>query len=414
MAKSPKSPPRKKRTPAKPKPKTTPKLTDAVIEAKVVDEVVATEAVDAAQDSPVAEQAKDATSRDKAPEAEDAPADTPADADTAPRDAATDAPSPYMAQEGRSGGLVPTVLGGVIAGAIGFGAALLIFPEGWREKDDTLVTSLQASLAEQQESLSGLTDQIGDLSGRFEVDISALRDDLAEKATAVGALGERLENLTKGDGSVALPEDVQLLLNAQKEQISALTADVAEMAAAAKERIAAATQQQETAEQAEARVKARGALQVIRLALVSGEPFADALVDVAPATDVPAGLQAVAADGAPTAAELQAQYPVAARAALAKAIREDAGDDTSSRLKLFLQDQLGARSLTPQEGDDADAVLSRAEAAVKADDLATALQEIDALSDVAKAEFADWQADAKLRMDAVSGFEAVSDALNGN
>jgi len=42
-------------------------------------------------------------------------------------------------------------------------------------------------------------------------------------------------------------------------------------------------------------------------------------------------------------------------------------------LKLFFQDQLSARSLSPQEGDSADAVLSRAEAAVKAEDYQAAL-----------------------------------------
>ncbi len=408
MVKTPKTPPRKKRAPSKPK--------KDVVDAEVVSEdpVVAEDAVvddvAASSDSPVDTNAT--------PEADekaggDAPEDTPA-GDEASSDAPEQKPSAYMADPSQSSGLFPSVLGGVIAGAIGFGAAMLIFPDGWREKDDSVVTKLQDGLAAQEDNLSALAGQVTDLGDKFEADLSAVKDQVAERTGAVTELRDRLENLTKGDGSVALPEDVQLLLNAQKEQISALSADVAEMAANAKAQMEAALAQEETAEQAEARVKARGAMQTIRLALVSGDPFEDALVDVAPAVDVPDGLQAVAADGVPTAAELQSEFPAAARKALSVAVREEAGDDTQSRFQLFLKDQLGARSLTPQEGDSGDAILSRAEAAVKAEDLAVALNEIEALPEPALAELADWQAKAQARLAAVDGFEAVSDALNGN
>ena len=343
----------------------------------------------------------------------------------------------------KSGGIFGSVIGGMIAAAIGFGGAMLVFPEGWREKDDSLVTSLQTGLSEQAEKVTALTGQVGEFDGKLselgtkiEGQLGGLKDSLteglAERGTEIAAVADRLQRLTEGEGMVALPDDVQLLLNAQKEriaelstnvegiaqsaqeQINGLSEEVAGMAADAQERIAAAAAQKETAEEAEARVKARAALQAVELSLVNGEPFADALEDIAPATDVPEALAALATEGAPTVAGLVQEYPALARSALSLAAREDTPESTGGALGSFFKAQLNARSLTPQEGDSADAVLSRVEAAVKAQDLDTALSEIEALPDAPKEVFADWTAQVEARQGAVNGYKAVSDALNGN
>ena len=316
------------------------------------------------------------------------------------------------------GGLFGSVLGGVIAGGIGFGAAMLFFPQGWQAQDNSALTELQSTVAAQGSAMETATTEtqasIAATKEALDGEIAALAETDTALTAGIDGLNTRLDELTQGDGSTKLPDDVQILLNAQKEEIAALQATVAGMAEDAKAQMEAAAAQQETAEQAEARVKARGAAQEIRLALLSGEPFAEALDVVAPAVEVPAALTAVAADGAPTSSEVSGAFPAAARAALSKAVREVAGDDTQSRLKLFFQDQLSARSLSPQEGDSADAVLSRAEAAVKAEDYQTALSEIDALPESAQAELADWRAQAEARLGAVEAFTAVTDALNSN
>lgn len=359
---------------------------------------------------------------------------------------ASPATEPVAPVAEKSGGVFGSVIGGVIAGGIGFGIAMLVFPEGWRTQDDTLVTQLQQGLGEQAEklgaqaeSLTALTGQVGDLgdlSTRLGDEIGGLKetvtDGLAQRTEEISAVADRLQRLTEGEGMIALPEDVQLLLNAQKErieglssevsgiaaaaqeQINGLSTEVAGMAASAKAQMDAALAEQETAEQAEARVKARGALQAVRLALVSGDPFAEALVDIAPATEVPAELEAVAAAGAPTVAALVGDYPSLARSALSLASQENTPETTGGRLGSFFADQFNARSLTPQEGDSANAILSRVEAAVKSEDLETALSEIEGLSEAPKAEFADWVTRVEARLGAVNGYEAVSDALNGN
>jgi len=80
----------------------------------------------------------------------------------------------------------------------------------------------------------------------------------------------------------------------------------------------------------------------------------------------------------------------------------------------FLQDQLGVRSVAPKDGNDADAVLSRAEAALKAGDLASAFAELDALPSEGQAEMTDWIALATRRAQALDALSALKQDLNGN
>ena len=100
----------------------------------------------------------------------------------------------------------------------------------------------------------------------------------------------------------------------------------------------------------------------------------------------------------------------AARAALDAALRADMGQSWADRATNFLRTQTGARSTTARAGTDPDAVLSRAEAALRAHDLATALTEIAALPAPALAEMAAWQALAETQLageTAVAGLAAA-------
>jgi hypothetical protein len=96
----------------------------------------------------------------------------------------------------------------------------------------------------------------------------------------------------------------------------------------------------------------------------------------------------------PSLPDLRRAYPEAARAALVAA----PADGDAGRVEGFFRRQLGVRSLEAQEGEGTDAVLSRAEAALDAGDLETALAELEALSPEARAPFEDWIAGAEARV----------------
>ena len=70
------------------------------------------------------------------------------------------------------------------------------------------------------------------------------------------------------------------------------------------------------------------------------------------------------------------------------------------------------RSLTPREGDIPDAILSRAEAALRDARISDALDEIDSLPENAHSALDDWVARATQRQEALSAAAALADRLN--
>ena len=103
----------------------------------------------------------------------------------------------------------------------------------------------------------------------------------------------------------------------------------------------------------------------------------------------------------------------AARAALEAALRADMGDSWTDRAMSFFRTQTGARSLTPREGSDPDAILSRAEAALAKGDLVTTLAELDSLPEVARAAMADWRSTADQRLSAITALRELADTIGG-
>lgn len=154
----------------------------------------------------------------------------------------------------------------------------------------------------------------------------------------------------------------------------------------------------------------RAALNRVSTAVETGAPFADALVDLGDA-NLPAALTAAAETGVATTAELTQAFPAAARAALATARAEGVSGE-SGGLGGFLRNQFDVRSTAPQEGAGPDAVLSRAEAAMKEGRVADALAEIAALPEVARAEMTDWTAQATERADVLDAIATLSETYN--
>ena len=153
-----------------------------------------------------------------------------------------------------------------------------------------------------------------------------------------------------------------------------------------------ATRSVESEAEALARETARNQL---GLAIETGAPYAEPLSVLG--GDVPAPLASQAETGVPTREDLADAFPPLARDALREARSAGGGE---GGLGGFFRAQLGARSLEPREGDDADAVLSRAEAMVRDGDLDGALAEIEALPQASRDVLSDWTARVRTRLDA--------------
>lgn len=327
----------------------------------------------------------------------DAPASEPAQEKLEPAVAVLPAATPAPQRSG----FFPMVLGGIAAAALGYFAAqygLLNDPTAALRSDlnaeKNRITALEAAKAPSVD-LSPLQTQLADLDAR----VKALEDRPAVAATggvdmdaiaaaATAAYAEELEGLRT---SVETQRgEIQDLLDNAKS-VGEATADAAKLATA------------------------QTALAKIVSALDAGQSFSQPLADLKAVDvgEVDPALDAVAADGAATLSMLQAEFPEQARTALAvaRASGEDAGQQD---LGSFLKRSLGARSVTPREGDDPDAILSRAESSINSGDLNTALTELDTLPEDAQAAIADWRAAADAHLNARKATDALAQRLTAD
>jgi len=352
------------------------------------------------------------------------------------------APAPVVV---RQGGFMPMLLGGVAAAAVGFGAADLSQPGGFLNSGETpeaegpsaFETEATTALANLGERLSALEGQdtgfdptaLDPLTSRIDgvaADLAALQDDLTELEAAQSEMEARIvavaqapmtENVS--DEAIAAYEEelasLQDSIAAQRaamdESMAAQRAEIEGLAAAAAEREAQALALAQAA-----RVQSAAAAVIVQVE--TGDPFATELEAYLAAGGAPVGpaLSSLANEGVPSLESLQEAFPDAARAALA-AVRSPAASDASDGaggLGTFLARQLGTRSVTPREGTDPDAVLSRAEAAVRSGDLSTALSEIETLPEAARSALANWQATAETRRDALAAATALTASASSN
>ncbi len=326
--------------------------------------------------------------------------DDPAGNDAGAADAAPDtATRPEQVPERvtvRQGGFWSMLAGGIVAAGIGVFAAPYVLPPDWfapQGAGEAQLIERIAKLEEQFATLAAPTDLRGEIDGLRQT----LTGQLADLEGRVNDLAARP---VPQDPSGAVPDEV---IAALQDRLARQQGVIDEL----RDRFEA----RESAARDSARAMLRrAALTRIGTALDSGEAFAPALADLRETgVAVPAALTAVAGTGVPTHAGLVDSFPEAARAALATARNET---DEGVSMTDFLRAQLGMRSLSPREGDDPDAVLSRAEAALVQGRLSDALTEIGALPESARAAMSQWAAQAGRRVEALAAFESLSQALN--
>ena len=137
-------------------------------------------------------------------------------------------------------------------------------------------------------------------------------------------------------------------------------------------------------------------------AILAGLPFQKALEEYEQAggDNAPAIIKSLAKTGVATQFDLVQTFPQYARRLLKsdqinEPVKEEGGLDITKFLKKFVK----TRSTSPQLGNSSDAILSRAEYAVKNGDIKKALDELDQLPSHLQNEIRDWYMDAKNRLE---------------
>jgi hypothetical protein len=371
-------------------------------------------------------------------------------------EAATLRPQPPRAAEPESngrGGFFPVLIGGVIAAGLGYlaawqglvpgrtavpevpavtagdlaaqatridsvEAAIAALPAAAPEQSpapdlaplEADITGLKAGMTPLQDNLAALDDRLGNMVAQIrdlDTRLVALQGRLAviERApTEAGTLAETA--IAEWEAEIQALRDQ---IAAQDTRLLTISDEAAAKLEAAQTSVAEIEASAQASASAELR---RAALTRIQAALDAGTPFEDAIADLSGAgVTIPDTLTAVAADGVSTMANLTETFPTTARAAMATARAEGLADDGEWRIMAFLRSQLDVRSVTPREGDDPDAILSRAEGSLGERRLSDALAEIGALPEVVRAEMSSWIESAEGRVAALAALQTLSESL---
>ena len=329
----------------------------------------------------------------------------------------TPEPTP-AAVKNRASPVLP-VLGGVVAAVLGFGLAQVV-PDGWPTGAATTVVADVSAQATRIAALEATVSQLSELrqpvvDKQLDARVSALEAAGGEAATPdLDPLLARIDGLETRLAELAdLPQAAATLDQSELARLQASVADLQTNGIPAAALSAANTafdtklaeiDTKITKIRAEAETIAKStanaaAMSQLMAALDSGAPFTAALTGLSDVT-LPEVIAANAQSGLPSLQSLRESFPDAARQALDAAFRADSGQGWTDRMTTFLRGQTGARSLSPREGADPDAVLSRAEAALAVADLPAALAELQTLPPEAQTAMSGWLARATVRQDA--------------
>ena len=323
----------------------------------------------------------------------------------APDDTGTTPQAPQRKRRGLAWVIWP-LLGGALAAAAGYGVAQYV-PNGWP----------MASVVTLQTQVAVLSDQVQALQAdlqKADARLASLETAPAPQSDAgqIAALELRLAALESkpmpaGTDSAALDQLRTEVAAIKTNGAAVMSAQVqADLDAKVQATEAKLTAIEQSAQAQAAATLTRAALGQIAAALDSGAPYPSAIAALAGA-DIAVVLTDNATAGLPSLQALQASFPDSARTALEAALRANMGESWSERVGNFLRTQVGVRSLTPRDGPDPDAILSRAEAALTAGDVAQALAEIATLPTPAQDALSAWRVRAQLRLDAQAALAAL-------
>lgn len=329
--------------------------------------------------------------------------------------------------EPKQASIFPLIVGGIIAGVIGFLAANIgAFGTDTSDAIDRRIDDLAAEIqAFEPTDTSPLTERLVAISAELETIQSAPKTDgLLERievlesdiANNISGLESRLAALEAQIADLAIDQPASIaeqadamsdeMLSAFQDELDALKAQAETQVEAAKLR--AAEVEVEAAKSA-ARAERLSALAKLTAAVESGRAYVDELAEF---QDAPKALTALAADGVITLSALQRGFPESARVALSSANTVPQDASAGDRFTAFLKRQTNTRSLSPRDGDDVDAVLSRADAQLSNGDLPAALSELTSLPDEAIEAMEPWISQAKARLAALDALSELTSAAN--
>lgn len=259
-----------------------------------------------------------------------------------------------------------------------------------QEQTDQTIADLQAQLALVQENIADGT-------------IAITGTDNPEAAAQISKYNQQLQQLieqisTQEQINADLLARLDAIANAQTDLV-ATKAEVVEISEFAQEKADGAA--------------LALALSELRAAVKAGAPYAAFItqIETLSATPVSDALKEQAQLGIKPLHVLQQEFPAAARLGLKASLQAAPGDGLTAKLAAYVKSQVSARSLEEREGDDPDAVLSRAEAALGRGQVQASVDLVGQLPKDGVAAMQDWLTDAQSHLQTQAAMQRLADSL---
>ena len=235
-----------------------------------------------------------------------------------------------------------------------------------------------------------LDGEIANLKARLD----ALSESKAE-ASRYDEMEQRLEGLAasvqaiqSASANVQLPPELEGRIEALAAQVESISADLS----------AAGNPQSRSI-----------AMVGVRAAAETGAPYGVLLLEAGfSEADLPEIVRAHQETGIATMSDLRESFPEASRAAVRAAELESTPDGVASGIGSILRSIFQVRPLTPIEGDDPPALLSQAEALVRANRLRDAIDVLDALPEASRLAMSNWLDRANARLNVLAALDEMA------
>lgn len=302
--------------------------------------------------------------------------------------------------------------------AVGLVGMVQFFDQGWpfnagagqEEQQEAIAAEVEKSQTQTRAEISALADQVSALQenqaaqnaqgaavsetlGTIDALSAQMQDIEAQLADLKSAIEQTKSAVAETQSALSKVETSLAATDApEKADLEALRTEFSDLFSTVEGVQSIISEQQALRQVAEERSRFAEAMRQAEVALEEGASFSSA-VGALDALGVPVSdeLRLAAQSGSQTRQELRDGYAQMAREALALD-RQVAlqSDQEASGFMTFFKNQIGLRSVTVREGDDVDAILSRAEEAVKRDDLEMALSELSLIQGPAQQAVLPW------------------------
>ncbi len=264
-----------------------------------------------------------------------------------------------------------------------------------------------------------LSDQLAAAdSATIESRLATVETQLTGVTAELGSLRDQLSSVDLSNGNIDAASAAKLAgfaatIEGLKAEMTAMAAKQGNLSQKIDEVSVTSERKVKEAEVKVAIVETQKELTDLTNAIETGVGFEPALAALAAnGVEIPDLLTSAAASGVPTMAKLKADFAKAAHSAIKADTQAKSSDGLGSTFTNFFKSQVTVRSLEPQEGDDANAVLSRVQGALDAGDLAGAVAQAETLQGAAQSVLADWLELAKTRASVLAAVGNLSTSLN--